>query len=252
MSDVPDRSGRKECPEPSRLRLRPLARDELRSLDQKAEDIGLPTLVLMENAGRGAARVLIWAMGEAGLFEHSGKVPQVLVVCGPGNNGGDGAVLARHLDSARMANVDLVWICAKTELRGLAPAQQMVLEQTDVRQFYLYNCKELEAMIEKADWIVDGLFGTGLTRGIAPESLAGQVIERINASQKPVLALDIPSGLDADTGEPLGQCVRARITASFVSLKTGFLNEASSQWTGQVEIVDIGMPSKLLKPFEMK
>ena len=252
MKEVLDRFDRRECPEPSRLRIRPLARDELRSLDQKAEDIGLSTLVLMENAGRGAARVLNWAIGETGLLDDSLRIPRVLLVCGPGNNGGDGAVMARHLDSTYSASVDLVWVSAKSDLKGLAPTQQKILENTHVREHFLGNYLELDAFIEKADWIVDCLFGTGMTRGISSESMAGQIITRINSSQKPVLAMDIPSGLDADTGEPSGECVRALITASFVAMKTGFLNEKSCQWTGRVEIVEIGLPIKLLKPFEVK
>jgi NAD(P)H-hydrate epimerase len=252
MSKFKDRSERLESPEPSRLNLRALSRDELRQLDQSAETIGLSTLALMENAGRGSARVLLWAMGKVGLFDSGKPLPNVLVVCGPGNNGGDGAVLARHLDTSRMAIVNLAWITSVTELRGLAPIQQKILEETTVNQIYLNDVEELAVMIDSAEWIVDGLFGTGLSRAIEGDSLAGTVISQINRSGKPLLALDIPSGLDADTGVALGLCVQATITASFVSTKLGYAKPGADKWTGAVKVIDIGLPRKLLAPFEIE
>ncbi len=252
MSKLNDRSKRLESPEPSRLILRALSRDELRQLDQSAETIGLSTLALMENAGRGSARVLLWAIGKVGLFDSGKPLPKVLVVCGPGNNGGDGAVLARHLDASRMASVNLAWITPAADLRGLAPIQQKILEQSTVNQIYLNDSQELALMIDSADWIVDGLFGTGLSRAIDGDSLAGTVISQINRSGKPLLALDIPSGLDADTGFALGLCVQATITASFVSTKLGYAKPGADKWTGSVEVIDIGLPRKLLAPFEIE
>lgn len=252
MLQKSDRWKRRETLEPSGLSLRALTRDELRALDQKAEDIGLSTLVLMENAGRGAARVLNWAMGEAGLFLNSGQRPKVLVVCGPGNNGGDGAVLARHLDASGMASVELAWISAKADLRGLAPAQQRILSQTGVHEIFLDSADALKPMVEEADWVVDGLFGTGLTRGISPESLAGLAIEIINGSGRPILALDIPSGLDADSGQAMGCCIRATITGSFVAMKVGFEIPEATQWTGRLELIDIGLPARILEKYAVK
>jgi len=96
-------------------------------------------------------------------------------------------------------------------------------------------------------WIVDALFGTGLSRPLG--SPFGQIVEDINASGSPVLAVDIPSGLDCDTGEPLGPTVRATHTATFVAPKRGFLNPASRDWTGEVHVIDIGAPRVLVEEY---
>ena len=101
-----DRSERRETLEVSRYRLRPLTREEVRALDDYAvAELNMPTMVLMENAGRGAARVLSWAMFETGLISSESEPASVVVICGPGNNGGDGAVLARHLEASGVAKV---------------------------------------------------------------------------------------------------------------------------------------------------
>ena len=98
-----------------------------------------------------------------------------------------------------------------------------------------------------ADWVVDGLLGTGLTRPV--EGTLRAAIEALNRSGKPVLALDLPSGLDADTGRPLGAAVRARATATFVAPKLGFAAPGAGDFTGEVAVVDIGVPRCLLEPF---
>ena len=95
--------------------------------------------------------------------------------------------------------------------------------------------------------MVDGLFGTGLTRPV--EGVLRTVIEAMNDSGKPILALDLPSGLDADTGIPLGVAVRARATATFVAPKLGFAAPGAEAYTGEVAVIDIGLPRRLLKPF---
>jgi NAD(P)H-hydrate epimerase len=96
-------------------------------------------------------------------------------------------------------------------------------------------------------WIVDALFGTGLTRPLgAPYD---QIVALVNASRRPVLAVDIPSGLDCDTGEPLGPTIRATHTATFVAPKKGFLNPAAKPWLGEVHVSDIGAPKKLVDEF---
>lgn len=237
----------------SRVPLRALTSDELRKLDLAAEQLGLPTIVLMENAGRGAAEILIREMSRHQPTEQStDTLLHVLIVCGPGNNGGDGAVVARHLDALGLASVEVIWISPADALRGLAPVQHRILENSGMRQHHIEDIRELDQPIEKADWIVDGLFGTGLTRPIESQTLAGQVINKINQSGKPILALDIPSGLDANTGSSLGVAIKALLTASFVAAKIGYENPTSKAWTGYVEVVDIGLPRKLLSVYEQK
>src|SRR5262249_43169358 len=106
---------------------------------------------------------------------------------------------------------------------------------------------EFGKVLSESDWIVDGLFGTGLARPI--EGLNRSVIEKINESCKPILALDVPSGLDADTGEPLGTAVRAIATATFAAAKLGFFATGADSYTGRIAVIDIGLPRCLLEPY---
>jgi NAD(P)H-hydrate epimerase len=232
-------------------RLRPLSRQEVRQLDVRAaHDLKLPTLILMENAGRGAAAWLAELAG--GLPEH----PRILILCGPGNNGGDGGVMARHLDAWGYP-VQIVWFAHRAQLRGDAETQWIILERSGVDQTAWFDIHppepepqptELDALFSGVDWLVDGLLGTGLTRPI--EGALRTVVEAMNRAGKPVLALDLPSGLDADTGVPLGVSVRARATATFVAPKLGFTAPGAADYTGEVAVIDIGLPRCLLESYE--
>lgn len=245
-----------ETPEKSRIRLRPMTRTEFREIDRyAAETLGLPTMVLMENAGRGAAEVLARAFREIGHQCDSGHgrgaIPQVTVICGAGNNGGDGAVVARHLEALGLAKLKVVWIAWPDALRGDAPAQFRILDAAGADQVSGVDPAEADDLLDRADWVVDGIFGTGLSRPLAPGEPATAWVEAINRSGKPVLALDLPSGMDADTGAALGVAVRATVTASFVAPKLGFAAPGADTWTGTVKIVDIGVPRSMLRPFEV-
>lgn len=224
--------------------LRPLTRDEVRSIDRKAADeLGLPTLVLMENAGRGAAELL---------REQAGAARKIVITCGGGNNGGDGGVVARHLD-AWGYEVRVVWFAGTSRLSHDAAVQHKILERAGIAQDDrpgVVVAEDLNALFADSDWIVDALLGTGLTRPV--EGPLRGVIEAINGSGKPVLALDLPSGLDADTGRPLGVAVRAAATATFVAPKVGFAVPGASVYTGAVQVVEIGVPGRLLTPFRAR
>ena len=215
------------------LRLRSLSRKEVRQLDLQAADLALPALVLMENAGRGAASWLAELAGamppDAGgrIFslppelqkpdlQREPALPKALILCGPGNNGGDGAVVARHLDAWGFP-VRVIWFAQRDDLQGDTAAQWAILEKSGVHQSSWFESRstdtkrehlQLETSLADADWLVDGLLGTGLSRPV--EGMLRSVIEAVNHSGKPVFALDLPSGLDADTGQPLGVAVRAK------------------------------------------
>jgi NAD(P)H-hydrate epimerase len=230
------------------LTLRPLSREEVRSIDARAADeVGLPTVILMENAGRGAAGVLSERFGRAG---QGGAAPRVLVLCGPGNNGGDGGVVARHLDLWGFP-VRVVWFADPGRLRGDAAVQWGILERSGIDQSAWHadaaDPAALDALIAGADVVVDGLLGTGLTRPV--EGTLRAVIEAVNRAGNPVLSLDLPSGLDADRGIPLGEAVRATVTATFVAPKLGFGAPGARDYTGEVVVLDIGAPRRLLEPF---
>jgi NAD(P)H-hydrate epimerase len=221
-----------------------LSRDEVRSIDTRAaKELGLPTLVLMENAGRSAAEWLRTELPTGG---------RVLVLCGPGNNGGDGGVVARHLD-AWGYTVNVIWFADPSHLSSDAAAQRTILARSGVGQAEdpnAANIGQLAGLIRSVHWIVDALLGTGLTRPVEGPLLT--VIEALNQSGKPVLALDLPSGLDADTGTPLGVAVRARTTVTFVAPKVGFARPSARDYTGAVQTVDIGVPRMLLEPFRVQ
>jgi NAD(P)H-hydrate epimerase len=228
------------------MRIRPLSREEVRGIDERAaRELGMPTVILMENAGRGAAA---WLRDRG--VETRGRG---LILCGPGNNGGDGGVVARHLDIWEQS-VPVVWFARADRLRGDAAVQFRILARSGIDQ----TCwddeasvtpERLDALLAGADWMVDALLGTGLTRPV--EGMLRTVIEALNRSGKPVFALDLPSGLDADTGRPLGVAVLARATATFVAPKLGFAAPGADAYTGEVAVIEIGVPRSILEPFRM-
>jgi NAD(P)H-hydrate epimerase len=258
------------------FRIRALSRQEVRRLDvQAAGELALPTLILMENAGRGAAAWLAELVAavppDAGGrplsppaspqvpdVPRGPALPKVLILCGPGNNGGDGAVVARHLDAWGFP-VRVIWFTRSDQLRGDAAVQWAILEKSAVDQSAWFDsvpgeseldATRLAAIMAEADWLVDGLLGTGLSRPV--EGPLRTVIEAMNGSGKPVLALDLPSGLDADTGQPLGVAVCASATATFVAAKLGFAAPGAFAYTGEVVVIDIGLPRCLLEPYLRK
>lgn len=235
-----------------------LSRDEVRELDRRAADeYGLPGVVLMENAGRGCAELLMRLNSE--------RKP-VVVLCGPGNNGGDGFVLARHLDN-RGWPVTAWLVRPEPEGRsfgfgGAAAATDRRLSPDCESNLVAWAAgnplgtndgpgdawkEALAADVAAAGWVVDALFGTGLSRPLGPPY--HELIPFLNAAGKPILAVDVPSGLDADTGKPPGPCVRAAHTATFVAPKKGFADKTAADWTGEVHVVDIGAPRKLVDEF---
>lgn len=211
-----------------------LSRDEVRAIDRRAiEEYGVPGVVLMENAGRGAAELLL-SLGVSG---------PVVICAGKGNNGGDGYVIARHLDNAG-CSVKVLLFARPEELTGDAAINYHIIACSGVPITVQPAEEAIRAELSSAAWIVDALFGTGLTGAVrAPFD---RVIAAINESGKPVLAVDIPSGLDCDTGQPLGPCVRATHTVTFVAQKKGFANAAAKEWVGQVHVCGIGAPRPLL------
>jgi NAD(P)H-hydrate epimerase len=191
----------------------------------------------MENAGRGAA---------ASLRNRLSGNEHVLIICGSGNNGGDGAVVARHLDSWGIS-VEVVWLTDPNQLTGDAQIQQKILKASKILQNWTQTTSKLLHLISSANWLVDGILGTGLSRPI--EGILSEMIDAINQSNCSVLALDLPSGLDADTGLPLGTSIRAEFTTTFVAKKQGFIYPHALEYTGQIEVIEIGIPRDLLAQF---
>src|SRR5262245_25447385 len=187
-----------------------LTRAQVREIDRRAiEEYGVPGVVLMENAGRGAAEVLL-SLGVGG---------PAVICCGKGNNGGDGLVIARHLDN-RGVGVRVLLFARPDELTGDAAANYRIIERSGLPIVIEPDLGTLLAERSAATWVVDALFGTGLTGAVRPPF--NGIIAAINGSGRPVLAVDIPSGLDCDTGLSPGPTVRAAHTVTFVAEKVGF------------------------------
>jgi NAD(P)H-hydrate epimerase len=219
--------------------MRPLSRDEARELDRRATDeFAVPGVVLMENAGRGMAELLL-SLGVRGT---------VVVACGKGNNGGDGLVIARHLDIAGVP-VHVVLFDDPESATGDAAINRAIVARTRIPRTVLAGASFDEArwgdILRGADWVVDALFGSGLRGPV--RSPYDRVIEAINASGARVFAVDIPSGLDADTGSALGPTVRATHTATVVAPKIGFDSPGAAAWLGRVHVVGMGVPRELLE-----
>jgi len=211
---------------------------EVRALEQRAIwELGLPSIVLMENAGRGLAELLV-SLGVTG---------KTMIVCGKGNNGGDGMVLARHLDN-RQVNVRVLLFGRPEDLTSDAAVNFQVLTRSGMNvEVYPGESPDLDRVrdeLASAEWIVDALFGTGLRGPLRAPFDA--VVGLINESTARVLAVDIPSGLDGDTGRPLEPTVRAKHTGTFLAVKAGFVQPESHEWTGEVHLIDIGLPRRYL------
>ncbi len=215
-----------------------LSAARVRALDERAiREIGIPGVVLMEQAGRGAARMAM----EAGWL--SGPDDPVLLLAGKGNNGGDALVVARVLLLAGYRRVRVVLLAesekiagdARTNLEIFRRLGGEVVEVTDAASW-----RTAAISLETAVLVVDGLLGTGLNSPV--RGLYAEVIRAVNQSCKPVLALDIPSGLHADSGLPLGEAVRAISTATFAFGKPGLYLHPGRGYAGRVEIIDIGIP----------
>ncbi len=214
---------------------------EMQDLDRYTiEEFGIPGLILMENAGRGTAELIIQK------FPAEAR-QGVLVICGPGNNGGDGFVIARHLQQ-RNFPVRVFCLAAEEKFRGDALVNFRIARDLGLIEGYILEEKDLsllETPLKESGLIVDAIFGTGLTREVTGRF--AKVISLINHSPKPVVAVDIPSGLSADTGRPLGIAIKADLTATMALPKVGQIIFPGKEFVGELEIIDISMPAFLIE-----
>jgi hydroxyethylthiazole kinase-like uncharacterized protein yjeF len=211
--------------------------EQMRRLDRRAEtELGIPPVVLMENAGRAAGRAILAAAPALG----AGRSPRIAVVCGKGGNAGDGFVVARWLQG-RGARPSVWLACPPDEITGDAALKLAALRRGGIRPAPVKEPARMIDELGRADVVVDALLGTG-TRG-APEGAIARTIEVINAAGRPVVALDVPSGLPADGGPPAGPVIRAALTVTFAGLKQGLVTGSGLDVAGRVEVVDIGIPA---------
>lgn len=222
--------------------MRVVTGSEMREFDRVTiEEIGIPGTVLMEQAGRGAAEeIACWLKAR-----NTGSYNSVLIFAGKGNNGGDGFVIHRWLTHWGY-RCTTVLLAPRETIKGDARINLEILFrlQADVRE--ILDGEALWALVPdlgRYDLLVDAILGTGLAGNV--EGLSRAAIELVNEANLPVVAVDIPSGLDAIRGVPLGVAVQADFTVTFALPKLGLLLDAGHKHTGKIKVIDIGIPDQV-------
>lgn len=209
--------------------MRQISISEAQAFDLFAQKkLGVPSLILMENAGRGVAQEALRML--------CGK-KRVAVVCGMGNNGGDGLVAARHLLNAGM-KVKIYLLGQSSKIKSDPKINLNILKSLGQRIFWIKQASELK-LIAKNDLIIDAIFGIGLKQEVL-EPLA-EIINFLNQTHRPILAVDVPSGLHADSGKVLGVAINAHKTVTFIAPKKGFFRAAGPAHCGKIVVKDIGV-----------
>ncbi|HEY1686341.1 MAG TPA: NAD(P)H-hydrate epimerase [Tepidisphaeraceae bacterium] len=209
-----------------------LNREQARAVDKIATDkYRMPSIILMENAARQAAD-----FAEKIVAKNTARFQ---ILCGPGNNGGDGLAMARHLHR-RGHRVEILLLADPAKYKGDALINWNIVQAMQIPQAPLTSKSRFAA-----DLLIDALFGTGLTE--APRDPFARIASSVNDSSIPILSIDIPSGLDCNTGTSLGPvAIRAAHAITFVAEKIGFANPAAAQYLGQVSVADIGCPKECI------
>jgi NAD(P)H-hydrate epimerase len=199
------------------------------------QEIGIPGIVLMENAARGATRIFLDHF-------HPPENAHVVLLCGRGNNGGDGYVMARYLHQAGL-KITVIVLSEIEKISGDALLNLDIIRRINLEIQAITNetawdkCRQ---MIGTCDFIVDGILGTGLNTPV--KGFYGQIIEEVNTSNKPVMAIDIPSGINADTGQVMGKAIKADLTVTFGFPKLGQLIFPGANFVGRLARIHIGIP----------
>ncbi len=222
---------------------------ETRELDARiVAEWGAPSLLLMENAGRGLADVFL---ANAARLNGGATPRRVLICCGKGNNGGDGFVLFRRLElhgvDCRIVAVGTPESYRGDALTNLKIARAMTSQYPEKIFFFDGSPRafeRLEVELAQADWAVDALLGTGAT-GALRAPFDG-IVDALNRSKKPIYAVDVPSGLNADDGTVANVAVRARLTTTLAIAKPGLVVDAAKPLVGELYVADVGVP---VEPF---
>lgn len=220
-----------------------LTPSQMRKVDEAAtREYKIPSILLMEHA---AYQVFSY-------IQEYEKEKDVVIVCGPGNNGGDGLALARQLVSFSKRDVKVVMLCSKEKLTEDGKCYYDICQNMGIDILHMMEDNKGVALenIEKASVLVDAVFGTGLSRAV--EGRFKEVIEAINRGHQKVISIDIPSGLDGLTGKVQGGCVEADVTITFVRPKLGLYLYPGILYTGEVRMVNIGIPQKLIDETDVK
>jgi NAD(P)H-hydrate epimerase len=222
--------------------MRTVTASEMQALDQMAiHEYAIPSLLLMENAGRGVADII---SREAKQLRPSSF--KSLILCGKGNNGGDGLVAARHLAN-RGFGVEIVLFVNPANLKEDPAVNFSIVSRMKIPFFLVLEKGDvagLRTRLQDADFVIDALFGVGLKAPLTDIFL--DTVYTLNGSGKKVISVDIPSGLDADTGRVLGAAVKAAVTATLALPKKGLYEREGPIYAGEIQVVDIGLPREIL------
>lgn len=209
---------------------------QMRQIELQAiRDFGINELILMENAGRAVAEAAETLFAARDIP----KEKKIYIFCGAGNNGGDGLVAARHLHNKRFIP-EVILVKSPELFKDVSFANFSILDKLGIKKGVFGPSTELR----ECGLIVDALLGTGIKGGVR-EPYEG-AIELINASGLPVVSVDVPSGLCADTGKVLDHAVRADITVTMGIAKTGLVSKNAKDYVGEIIVADIGLPKELL------
>ncbi len=204
----------------------------MKELDRKTiEDFGVPSLCLMENAGRIAAEVVLSSLRER--MKPENNTTEVSVFCGTGNNGGDGFVAARYLKRQGL-RVEIYIVGEESGIKGDAGINFKAAKNVGIEIKEARDSSEL-----RSDMMLDAIFGVGLKGEM--KGRAKTVINMINENTAPVISVDVPSGLDADTGEVACVAVKAEKTVTMHCAKKGFFLGKGPEYTGEIVVADIGL-----------
>ena len=219
-----------------------LTREEMRELDKKAiEEYKIPGIILMENAGRNVAEEVFQ------MIDNPQKV-KVAILCGKGNNGGDGFVVARHLHNQSISlHVFLVAKISDILKDGDAGTNLQILLNMKIPVKEILDISGVNSILKELhnyNILADALFGTGLSGNVREPFKT--LINGVNNLNKPIISVDIPSGLDCNTGKILGAAIKATKTVTFAIAKKGFYLNDGPSYTGKVIVSDISIPRELI------
>lgn len=205
--------------------------DDIKKLDLICEQrFGIPVETLMENAGRAVAlKTIEW------INKNKFSIKKIAVICGSGNNGGDGLVSARYLN--KNFSVDVFLTRPQDQLKDLPKINLEKIKKLNIPVIDDIN-------FENYDLLIDAILGVGTKERLKQET--EDLIKKINNSNKPIISIDLPSGMNSDTGEILGACIKSNLTVTLGFPKKGFQNPSAKDFLGELVVVDIGYPKNII------
>jgi len=213
-----------------------ITKEQMRKIDElTVKHFGIEIIQMMEIAGRNTAEM-------ARMMLKRLQAKEILILAGKGNNGGDALVAAKYLHNWN-AKVTVINTTHPDDMKQLTREQNGILRSMFVNTLYPTNVMTFEKIFKSSDLIIDGLLGYNISGD--PQGFYTNIIEMANEAKKKILAIDIPSGLDPDTGNPYKPCIKAKITLCLTLPKKGCLEKAGKEYAGDVYVADMGVPNEV-------